>query len=258
MKTKFYFILLLLFGLTAKGFSQTASFTMSDSMGCGPLCISFSDQSTNPVSWAWDFGDASAISTQQNPMHCYTSAGMYTVTLTVTFASSTATATQSVYVFPAPVAAFTYSVSGNTVTITDQSTGGPANWYWSFGDATTSTSQNPVHTYTQSGNHTVCLFVMNQFGCGDSTCMPVMVTAIQNYETDASWNLFPNPSENGQFTIQLNSSTAQQSLVIENVLGEKVLQEEISGTTEIDLSGQASGIYFVRLGNGPAQKIMIK
>ena len=45
------------------------------------------------------------------------------------------------------------------VTFTDISTGNPTSWSWSFGDGSTSTEQNPVHTYTSPGNYTVTLSV---------------------------------------------------------------------------------------------------
>ena len=71
----------------------------------------------------------------------------------------------------APVAAFvadtTSGISPLTVQFTDQSTGSPASWYWSFGDKTTSTHQNPVHTYTstkKTRSYTVILTVTNAFG----------------------------------------------------------------------------------------------
>ncbi len=34
-------------------------------------------------------------------------------------------------------------------------------WYWDFGDGTTSTAQNPSHTYTSAGNYTVSLTIGN-------------------------------------------------------------------------------------------------
>jgi len=49
------------------------------------------DGGTPPYTWAWDFGDG-GTSTQQNPTHSYTTAGLYTVHLTVTD-SATITAT---------------------------------------------------------------------------------------------------------------------------------------------------------------------
>ena len=61
-----------------------ADFTADYTSGSEPLTVSFTDQSTNnPNSWNWDFGDG-ATSTEQNPVHEYTSIGTYTVSLTAT------------------------------------------------------------------------------------------------------------------------------------------------------------------------------
>jgi len=67
-----------------------------------------------------------------------------------------------------PVAAFTASSQTGSsplnVTFTDQSTGSPTTWSWAFGDASTSTSSNPVHTYVTAGNFSVSLTVTNAGG----------------------------------------------------------------------------------------------
>jgi len=50
------------------------------------------------------------------------------------------------------------STSGSvplTVSFTDSSSGSPASYYWDFGDGATSTTKNPVHTYTTEGTFTV-------------------------------------------------------------------------------------------------------
>ncbi|MFY0591196.1 PKD domain-containing protein [Roseivirga sp.] len=46
--------------------------------------ITFSNNSTDAVSYSWNFGDNSALSTDENPVHTYTSTGDFTVTLTAT------------------------------------------------------------------------------------------------------------------------------------------------------------------------------
>ncbi len=51
-----------------------------------------------------------------------------------------------------------------SVRFTDTSTGVPTDWYWDFGDGTTSGEQNPSHTYTLNGLWTVTLHVGNAFG----------------------------------------------------------------------------------------------
>ena len=60
-----------------------ADFTANPSSGNATLTVQFTDMSSsNTLSWSWQFGDG-ATSTQQNPVHDYTTAGNYTATLTV-------------------------------------------------------------------------------------------------------------------------------------------------------------------------------
>jgi beta propeller repeat protein len=67
-----------------------------------------------------------------------------------------------------PVADFrtdvTDGLSPLTVQFTDLSTGSPHSWLWEFGDGTTSTDRNPVHTYTTDGSYPVALTVGNPDG----------------------------------------------------------------------------------------------
>jgi len=66
------------------------------------------------------------------------------------------------------VADATTTCSG-TVSFTDQSTNQPVSWLWDFGDGNSSTSQNPVHTYTANGAYTVQLTATNATGSGEET-----------------------------------------------------------------------------------------
>ena len=60
-----------------------ADFATNVSEGSAPLSVQFSDLSENAVSFNWDFGDG-ANSTEKNPVHTYSTAGIYTFNLTVT------------------------------------------------------------------------------------------------------------------------------------------------------------------------------
>lgn len=60
--------------------------------------IAFEDESPYAETWEWDFGDGSAHSTAQNPLHTYATAGTYSVSLTVTGYGGTDTTMHSVEV----------------------------------------------------------------------------------------------------------------------------------------------------------------
>jgi hypothetical protein len=76
---------------------------------------------------------------------------------------------------------------------------------------------------------------------------------------DDSFALYPNPSY-GTFTIE--TKVNGYTLIITNVLGQTILSQKIqSKRTEIDISNQANGIYFilVKSNNGTAiQKLIIQ
>ncbi len=146
-------------------------FTANKTSGNAPLTIKFTDTTTiNPTSWVWDFGDGTT-STDQNPVHTYVADGNYSVNLTVANSYGSNSFVKTGYILVSsgvPVGNFTANkTSGNaplTVKFTDTSTINPASWVWDFGDNSTSTDQNPVHTYAADGNYTVNLTVANVYG----------------------------------------------------------------------------------------------
>lgn len=175
------------------GFTNTAS----------NLTLSFTDNSTGtPTSWAWDFGDGSPVSTQQNPTHTYGSTGTYNVCLTATNACGSTTICQSITVTcPTPTANFTSTGTGLAFQFTSTSSGSPTTFSWNFGDGTTSSSQNPSHTYGTPGTYSVCLTVTN--ACGSNTfCQnvnalcPLPVAGFTNTNGSLTVN-FTNTTTNG-------------------------------------------------------------
>jgi PKD repeat protein len=79
-----------------------------------------------------------------------------------------------------PAAAFSGSpTSGATslnVVFTDRSTGSPTSYRWTFGDGTSSTEKNPIHTYTKAGTYTVTLTTTNAAGSSTVTRSRYVVT----------------------------------------------------------------------------------
>lgn len=140
--------------------------------------VHFVDRSTGgPTSWLWQFGDGS-MSNEQNPIHSYNAPGSYTATLTVSNAAGSNSTSKVVTIAgtQAPVAAFEFAINGKTVNFVDRSTNTPTAWLWQFGDGSTSTAQNPIHTYAASGNYTVTLTASNNGGSSSATNVVVIPT----------------------------------------------------------------------------------
>ncbi len=148
-----------------------ANFTGTPTSGIAPLAVNFADATTgNVTAWSWTFGDGST-SMLQNPNHTYTTDGTYTVTLTSTGPGGGNTNTKTDYITVAialPVAEFSGTpTSGGSplnVAFTDLSAGAVTSWSWTFGDASSSSLQNPTHTYTALGTYAVSLSATNSSG----------------------------------------------------------------------------------------------
>ena len=208
---------------TLSGTIPTASFSASVTSGTSPLAVTFTDSSdpgsSDITSWLWSFGDGST-STEENPVHIYTTSGTYSVSLTVTTADGSDTVTQSNYitvlsVATYPTAAFQASTTAGaaplSVTFTDMSTPGSSAilaWSWSFGDGGTSMEQHPVHVYSSSGSYTVKLTVISS--AGSNTARKSNYITV----TTASSSTYPAASFNASVTsgsIPLNVSFTDQS-----------------------------------------------
>ncbi|HWY98506.1 MAG TPA: PKD domain-containing protein [Bacteroidia bacterium] len=151
--------------------------------GCSPVCVKFTDQTTiasgSLLNWQWAFGDGSTSNTQ-NGNHCYNNAGAYGVMLVVKSDSGcidSLTLSNYIAVYSHPVAAFSASpqpatIIDPTINFTDQSTDdyGIKNWLWQFGDPLdgTSTTQNPIYNYGDTGTFCQTLKVTNTHGCIDT------------------------------------------------------------------------------------------
>ena len=138
----------------------------------------------NIASWSWDFGDGNS-STAMNPFHSYASSGSYPVKMVITdgFGCSDSV-TKTILVQAEPIANFgsTQVCFGNATSFTDSTIlvggGSIASWSWDFGDANTSTVQNPTNFYNSDGVYNVLLTVVTDSGCIDTTTIAIPVYAV--------------------------------------------------------------------------------
>lgn len=151
-------------------FPPVADFIASNTTGCKPFTVNFTDLSTyDPTSWLWTFpGGTPSSSTAKNPTVVYSTVGSYSVTLTAgnPYGSNTITKPGYITVLDKPVADFNYTKSEGNVHFNNTSSG-LGNSHWDFGDGNFSTEKNPVHDYPVPGTYVVKLTVTNL--CGTST-----------------------------------------------------------------------------------------
>lgn len=155
--------------------------------GGSVLFTNISVPQTEPVtSLLWNFGDG-RTSTDTRPEHQYTEPGVYTVSLTVNTANTTETETKNNFIIVqrkvAPDARIAVNPSSpiarSEARFSDVSEPGSAaiqQWFWDFGDGTTSRLENPPHTYDQGGNYQVSLYVVSAHGSDTVTETVTVVT----------------------------------------------------------------------------------
>lgn len=124
-----------------------ANFDANITVSCNGT-INFNDLSTNgPLGWEWDFGDGNT-STDQNPVHSYSSDGTYSVTLIASNANGNDTITLQDYItinLPDEPVVTTDTVCENNAATLQATANGTVYWY---DDATAGTLLDTGQTFT--------------------------------------------------------------------------------------------------------------
>ncbi len=166
------FLNLIFIDSNAQGLSL--GFNVNQTAGCSPLTIQFTNTSMNASSYYWDFGNGT-FSTLTNPSTIYTTPGTYSIKLIAMSANGhidSTIATNWITVFPNSISDFhttnTIScITGNSFSFINTSLNS-VNCFWEFGDGSTTTIQNPTHSYVSPGNYTIKLTSYNSFDCVDT------------------------------------------------------------------------------------------
>ncbi len=137
-------------------------------------------------------------------------------------------------------------------------------YLWDFGDGTTSTDENPTHTYSQipmypygtNGSYSVHLMAFNDRGAKNwrnkPYCINIQNSTSNNTEISKShiFNVFPNPATNEvKFNYQTDTNSNNLSIEIYDAFGRlfKSLQLQSNyGTIKLQTNQFSSGVYFVK------------
>jgi gliding motility-associated-like protein len=162
-----------------------AKFSTLDTAGCQPYAVLFTDSSTaaTPLRYAWEFGDG-GTSTEAQPLHYYSEAGIFDVRLTVhtdngciatdtlfkeALVESWALPDADLHVEPREV-----SILDPVVTFTDSTQGIVWRELWVEGQAYSDSVH--VHRFSDAGWHDILLTVVTEHGCIDTALSRVFVT----------------------------------------------------------------------------------
>ncbi|MCD6012383.1 MAG: hypothetical protein K0Q79_2245 [Flavipsychrobacter sp.] len=191
--------------------------------GCAPLPVSFTNLSTNGLTYLWDFGDGSPTTTTFSPSHTFTAAGVYTVTLSS--ANSNAcfktedTFRLLIFVDTGKITpGFTYqktdSCNPYIVSFVNTSTDfvGTPTYQWLMGDGTIYNGTTPPpHNYPDTGTYTVTLIMSDTAACKSPDTVAHTFT-FSNFDVSANFTMPDSLCLGSSFTPQINFTNVTSTL----------------------------------------------
>jgi gliding motility-associated-like protein len=148
------------------------------------------------ISYEWNFGDGST-SNVQNPVHTFSPADrQYNVRLKITSSINCGVIYKSAIVAPQGLivrADFSYVAICDSAIVrftnTSVSYPNPSNYLWNFGDNTTSTDINPVHSYPNAGSYIIKLTIQTSTPCFASTATKTFQNEVVSLQAPADFTM---------------------------------------------------------------------
>lgn len=190
--------------------------------------------------------NGNTIAGATNGTYFATQPGSYT--LTVSDAPGCSDSTQTPVVvgqLQSPTASVSFTQNGITFDFTGTSAAA-VSYDWDFGDGSSSTLQNPSHTYTTAGPVTVCLTVTDAQPCSSTECVNISVPVGREAALlGEGVTAVPNP---GSDQTRLSFPQEVSTIKLFALDGKEVSHlSPPAGTTEaqLDLSGLEAGLYLI-------------
>ena len=160
-----------------------------DSVCKAPVTVQFEDTTKSAIKWHWDFGTGNAadVSTNQQTSFTFTKDGIYNVRLTVTNTDGCMADTAKTIKVEKPLI-YAYIESSNRkgnlpfgcpglqIRFKVNTPGIIKNFKWNFGDGSSSSNPNPLHTFNGPDTFYVSLNYTLTSGCSDSIFVDTVIT----------------------------------------------------------------------------------
>jgi gliding motility-associated-like protein len=234
--------------------SPKASFDIDPALGCTPLCVNFTNTSTQnnlPVNelitnYYWNMGDYSVVklsdntASTKNAAHCYENLNdttqHYTIKLIVATAfgcTDTLVKKDSIEVYPASTANFVIEprkvdLFNPQMIVTDKShLADEVTWVYQAGDSVKVANGAPLHSlfpfaysYKDSGTYNVLQITKTINGCMDTATQVVVVKSVQTLYIPNTFT--PNDDKHNDFFMVKGVGIKTLSLIIFDRWGEVV------------------------------------
>ncbi|MFN5030779.1 MAG: gliding motility-associated C-terminal domain-containing protein [Flavobacteriia bacterium] len=154
------------------------SFSPDVTIGCSPLTVNFTNNSTGSNNCTWTMSDGTVLTGCSTVSNTFEAAGCYDITLTVSSLNnciSSLTSNDLICVEANPIAAFAPSINivteyNGLIDFTNLSIGA-TDYIWTFGDNSgPSSEENPSHDFAGQNQNTwlVTLVASTPLGCADT------------------------------------------------------------------------------------------
>jgi gliding motility-associated-like protein len=223
------------------------SFNVSDTVGCDPTTIEFTNTSDEQFISTWQFGDGNNATGNNNITNTYTSPGCFDVSLTVESpigCTNSVTYPSIICINPTPTAGIsanptTLDTSNPETEILNTSTGA-SSFEWNMGD-------NGMYSFFQPGMYTYPMYTLNEFnitltatsdkGCLDTAMYKIFFDNSLIFYVPTAFT--PDGNEyNNVFKPILTSIVAEYNLQIYNRWGELIFE---SNDKEVGWDGSYNG-----------------
>ena len=147
-----------------------------------------------------------------------------------------------------PVENLNASVNGVNVTLTWDAPQGATSYIITRNGLTIGETSETTFTDEIPGELTYTYSVSAVYADGVSVPENILVSVDLNVnENEAQFSIYPNPVNN---MLYINGGNAEYSYVMFNGMGQQVANGTAQGAQQINVSGMAKGIYFIRLTAG--------
>ncbi len=155
-----------------------ASLFLSDTVGCAPLSVQFTETSGTAQFHTWDFGNGNTW-VGPTAQHTFQAGSYQIIHVASNVYGCSDTAQAFVWVNPNPTADFqlplTQSCTFPIQVAINNTSQGAQGFQWTFGNGQSSQLNQPIVDYTTAGNFIIQLVATNSFGCTDTATDTISV-----------------------------------------------------------------------------------